>query len=125
MKKNNVINLSDYRKEKEPPQSPPQYIQDFEVEGYYIYPELGVMMTIDETASFVRCQVRDNGCGIPDEKQAKIFEAYFTTKSADKGTGLGLSVVKQIIEEYDGKISVASAVGEGTTFTIFLPPADD
>ena len=44
MKKNNVINLSDYRKEKEPPQSPPQYIQDFEVGGYYIYPELGVMM---------------------------------------------------------------------------------
>ena len=41
MKKNNVINLSDYRKEKEPP---PQYIQDFEVDGYYIYPELGVMM---------------------------------------------------------------------------------
>ena len=44
MKKNNVINLSDYRKEKEPPQSPPQYIQDFEVDGYYIYPELDVMM---------------------------------------------------------------------------------
>ncbi len=44
MKKNNVINLSDYRKEKEPSQSPPQYIQDFEVDGYYIYPELGVMM---------------------------------------------------------------------------------
>ena len=41
MNQNNVINLSDYRKEKEPP---PQYIQDFEVDGYYIYPELGVMM---------------------------------------------------------------------------------
>ena len=46
MKQNNVINLSDYReeKEKETPQDPPQYIQDFEVGGYYIYPELGVMM---------------------------------------------------------------------------------
>ncbi len=44
MKKNNVINLSDYREEKETPQDPPQYIQDFEVGGYYIYPELGVMM---------------------------------------------------------------------------------
>ena len=42
----NVINLSDYReeKEKESPQNPPQYIQDFEVDGYYIYPELGVMI---------------------------------------------------------------------------------
>ena len=46
VKQNNVINLSDYReeKEKESPQNPPQYIQDFEVGGYYIYPELGVMM---------------------------------------------------------------------------------
>jgi len=47
VKKNNIINLSDYRKEKEkePPQNlPPQYIQDFEVGGYYIYPELGVMI---------------------------------------------------------------------------------
>ena len=46
MKQNNVINLSDYReeKEKESPQNPPQYIQDFEVGGYYVYPELGVMI---------------------------------------------------------------------------------
>ena len=46
MKQNNVINLSDYReeKEKETPQNPPQYIQDFEVGGYYIYLELGVMI---------------------------------------------------------------------------------
>ena len=46
MSKNNIINLSDYRKEKEKetPQNPPQYIQDFEVGGYYIYPELGVML---------------------------------------------------------------------------------
>ena len=46
MNQNNVINLSDYReeKEKETPQNPPQYIQDFEVGGYYIYPELGVMI---------------------------------------------------------------------------------
>ena len=46
MKENNIINLSDYReeKEKETPQNPPQYIQDFEVGGYYIYPELGVMI---------------------------------------------------------------------------------
>ena len=47
MKKNNVINLSDYREEKEEEKKktlPPQYIQNFEVDGYYIYPELGVMM---------------------------------------------------------------------------------
>ena len=47
MNKNNVIDLSDYRKEKEkqtPQNLPPQYIQDFEVGGYYIYPELGVMI---------------------------------------------------------------------------------
>ena len=47
MKENNIINLSDYREEKEEEKKktlPPQYIQNFEVDGYYIYPELGVMM---------------------------------------------------------------------------------
>jgi len=44
VKQNNIINLSDYRKEKTPPQIPLQYIQDFEVGGYYIYPKLGVMI---------------------------------------------------------------------------------
>ena len=44
MNQNNIINLSDYREEKATPQDPPHYLQDFEVGGYYIYPELGVML---------------------------------------------------------------------------------
>ena len=61
----------------------------------------------------------DNGSGIPAEDLEKIFEPFFTTK--EKGTGLGLAITKQIIEQHQGKISVESLVGEGTTVTVWLP----
>ncbi len=61
----------------------------------------------------------DTGPGIPPERLPKIFDPFFTTK--EKGTGLGLSVVYGIVERHAGTVSVESAVGEGTTFTIRLP----
>lgn len=64
--------------------------------------------------------VSDTGCGIPKENLEKIFEALFTTKG-EKGSGIGLSVTKSIIEKHKGKISVMSAVGQGTTFRLFFP----
>jgi len=63
--------------------------------------------------------IADNGPGIPEEEQAKIFNLYYTTKST--GTGLGLSIVHHIISEHDGDISVTSEKGHGTTFRILLP----
>jgi signal transduction histidine kinase len=63
----------------------------------------------------------DQGKGIPEENLNKIFEPFFTTKDIGKGTGLGLSVSYGIIKEHGGEITVNSAVGEGTTFTIVLP----
>lgn len=65
--------------------------------------------------------VSDTGCGIPKEHLDKIFDPFFTTKPEGKGTGLGLSICLGIIQRLGGRISVDSAVGQGTTFTIKLP----
>ncbi len=70
---------------------------------------------------YVRLEVADTGHGMPEEICAKIFDPFFTTKDFGKGTGLGLTVVKGIIEEHGGTITLESAVEKGTTFTIRLP----
>ncbi len=63
----------------------------------------------------------DTGCGIPKEQQDKIFDPFFTTKPPGQGTGLGLSISHSIVVKLGGRITVASEVGKGTTFTIHLP----
>ena len=72
-------------------------------------------------------EVSDTGPGIEQEIQDKIFEPLFTTKETEKekGAGLGLFVVKQIIDEFGGKISIQSKPGEGTTFKILFPIKKD
>lgn len=69
----------------------------------------------------VKLTVADTGHGIPPEAVPKIFEPFYTTKEFGKGTGLGLTVVKGIIEEHQGTITVDSEEGKGTKFTIELP----
>ena len=66
-------------------------------------------------------QVIDSGVGIPPEIIPKIFDPFFTTKEVGKGSGLGLSIIYGIINQHDGKITVSSEVGKGTTFSCFLP----
>ncbi len=65
-------------------------------------------------------KVSDNGEGISERDCARIFKMFYSSKGS-KGTGLGLAVTRKIIEEHGGDISVASIVGQGTTFTIVLP----
>lgn len=69
----------------------------------------------------VQLRVIDSGCGMDPETLARIFEPFYTTKSAGEGTGLGLSVVHGIITSHSGTIHVDSQPGVGTTFTILLP----
>ncbi len=71
----------------------------------------------------VLVHVRDSGAGIKPEDLPRIFEPFFTTKPDGKGTGLGLSIVQSIVENHGGEISVDSEPGQGTVFTIRLPPA--
>jgi ligand-binding sensor domain-containing protein/signal transduction histidine kinase len=66
-------------------------------------------------------EITDSGTGIKRENLEKIFDPMFTTKEQSKGTGLGLFTVKQIVEEYNGKIEVHSEPGKGTTFVIRFP----
>lgn len=70
---------------------------------------------------YVRLTVSDNGCGMPPEVAARIFDPFFTTKFT--GRGLGLAAVKGIVLKHGGLITLESAVGAGTTFTILLPTA--
>jgi two-component system, NtrC family, sensor kinase len=70
---------------------------------------------------FVCLSVSDNGCGIAQDVLPRIFEPFFTTKGVGKGTGLGLSTVYAAARQHHGWIEVQSAVGEGTTFRVYLP----
>jgi nitrogen-specific signal transduction histidine kinase/CheY-like chemotaxis protein len=72
--------------------------------------------------NYVQFEVQDDGSGIPPDNLQKIFDAFFTTKK--HGTGLGLATVLDIVRKHGGQIGVESTVGTGTTFTIFLPKAD-
>lgn len=75
----------------------------------------------DNTAPLLAVSVRDTGPGIPPEILPKIFQPYFTTKSARHGTGLGLNIVQRLIKEAKGALHVRTRLGEGTTFTVYLP----
>ena len=68
-----------------------------------------------------RLTVADEGHGIPEEIQARIFDPFFSTKEIGKGTGLGLAISYGIVQDHGGDIVVESAPGRGATFTVFLP----
>lgn len=79
--------------------------------------------SFENTAPVVEISVRDNGPGIPAELLPKIFQPYFTTKGARQGTGLGLSIVQRLVKAANGALHLKTRVGEGTTFTVYLPAA--
>ena len=72
---------------------------------------------------FVRLSVTDTGTGIPSDVLPHLFEPFFTTKDVGQGTGLGLSTVEGFAASYGGWVEVVSAVGRGSTFSVFLPVA--
>ena len=74
---------------------------------------------------WLELDVSDTGSGLTDDAKAHLFEPFFTTKPPGEGTGLGLSTCYGIVRQLGGSIRVASAPGEGTTFTVLLPRAGD
>ncbi len=87
--------------------------------------EQGGILTLrafeDENKSGFFIQVIDTGKGISEEELSKVFDPFYTTKDIGKGSGLGLSVSQGIIKNHGGCIKVESEIGQGTTFTIYLP----
>ncbi len=85
---------------------------------------LGVRTRIEPGSDgrwYTTVEVSDNGVGIPEEKQERIFEPFFSTKELHRGTGLGLTIATGIIRLYEGTIALKSEVGKGSTFTIRFP----
>lgn len=71
--------------------------------------------------NFMVVSLQDNGCGIPPEIQAKIFDPFFSTKMTRDNAGLGLSICQHIIESHKGLLTFDSRPGESTVFRIYLP----
>ncbi len=78
-----------------------------------------INVDVEQTQKRLKISVEDNGVGIAEELYGRIFEPNFTSKTS--GTGLGLTMVRKMVEDYKGEISVQSEVGKGSTFTILLP----
>jgi two-component system NtrC family sensor kinase len=76
---------------------------------------------LDDSRQMAAMSFTDTGSGISPENLERIFEPFFTTKQEGHGTGLGLAIVYGIIERHGGTVKVDSRLGEGTTFTVWLP----
>jgi nitrogen fixation/metabolism regulation signal transduction histidine kinase len=78
-----------------------------------------IILLTENTPRMFKLSVLDNGSGFPEHVLARAFEPYMTTK--EKGTGLGLPIVKKIVDEHGGTISIENRQSGGTCVSIFLP----
>ncbi len=84
-------------------------------------PEPRVVVKVEVKEDELLITVSDNGPGIKDEIQSKIFDPFYTTKPVGQGTGLGLSICHSIMERHGGRIELKSELGKGTSFRAILP----
>ncbi len=85
-------------------------------------PQIHIHTDLNLTDNHAIISIQDNGVGIPENIQQKIFKYAFTTKPVGKGTGLGLAIARQIVvEKHGGTLEVDSRLGQGAKFTIKLP----
>jgi two-component system cell cycle sensor histidine kinase/response regulator CckA len=87
--------------------------------------DVGVPPEVVQGREFIRIDVTDRGTGVAPEILPRIFEPFFTTKETGHGAGLGLATVYSVLRQHEGGITVESALGEGSTFSLFLPRHQD
>ncbi|MCP5468109.1 MAG: response regulator [Deltaproteobacteria bacterium] len=80
-----------------------------------------IWISTSQDTDFAKISIKDNGPGIPQEYQNKIFHPFFTTKTPEKGSGLGLYISKQIINEHQGTIELDKSTDENTEFKLLIP----
>jgi len=80
-----------------------------------------IELKTSKTGSNVEIMISDNGTGISKEDQDRIFDLFYTTKPPGTGTGLGLPICRKIVKKLGGEITFETQVGEGTSFSIYLP----
>jgi signal transduction histidine kinase len=80
-----------------------------------------VTVTTKKNGKLIEVNIKDNGIGMPDAIQAKIFQPFFTTRPTGQGTGLGLSLAYDIVKAHGGEMRVETKEGEGSVFIIQLP----
>ena len=78
----------------------------------------------DGDVPYAEVQVADTGTGLSEDSRKRLFDPFYTTKEPGRGSGLGLAVSHGIVSEHSGTIAVRSALGEGTTFTLTFPLAN-
>jgi signal transduction histidine kinase len=82
-----------------------------------------VRLTLDESQDFVEIDVHDEGIGIPEADQSRVFQPFHRARNASShpGTGLGLAIVKQYVEMHGGNVWFESIENHGTSFKLHLP----
>lgn len=93
----------------------------FETTNVAVVPALARRSDDPAPGLYVAIAVSDTGLGMDGVVQARVFQRHFTTKGPHRGNGLGLATVEEIVREHGGRVSVSSALGQGSTFTVYLP----
>ena len=83
--------------------------------------ELSVVSDLDRAHKNAFVEIRDTGCGIPEENLEHIFDPFFTTREEGEGTGMGLSIVYGVVKNHGGNIRVESEAGKGTLSVLSFP----
>ena len=92
----------------------------FKIQKFADISQAVIKITTEDTGDFITIKIRDNGPGIKQDIQSKVFNAFFTTKPEGEGVGLGLSSTREVISDHGGKISFKTEEGQFTEFTMTI-----